>query len=246
MFTPRSAADWRPPVVLLLGMVLLAGCGGGSGYRVSPSDLAEQYLPATRRVPHPPDTLRAVTVEEADDQLEITLSSSYDVLHRKWSSSFQNLGTGRSPGGNPLSYATLWGRDLSVAALKAEEGLTTLTLDRARELYEEREQSYDEVLQIDVYWFEAEGDPLLTSPGTRAELIVDGTRHRPTRKTHGPLQEAFLMQEGGRTLYRRNSFFFSRDVDGTELLDGADTVELMINRGGGGQRVRFAWTWDRP
>lgn len=227
--------------LVLGGGLLLSGCAGGTAYSVDVSDLADRYLPTTRSVEYPPDSLGALSIREKENRLQIDLALDYKGLHRRWSSSYQNLGIGRSQ--RTRSYATFWSKELSIAALEAETGFSSLTQKRARKLLAERRQEYQNVVQIDVYWFEAEGNSLLAGPGSRVTLQLDGTTYRPARETHGPLREAFLMGQSRGALYRRNTFYFSRVVDGTDILAGTEEMNLTVNRSAAQSRVRFAWEW---
>ena len=237
----------RPPsvaVVALLalaGALLLTGCAGGSAYSVDVSDLADRYLPTTREVDYPPDSLGALSIEEEENRFRIELAVDYRNLHRRWSSSYQDLGIGRSR--RTRSYATFWSKELSLASLEAETGVSGLTRDRAQKLLAERRREYQNVVQIDVYWFEAEGNSLLAGPGSRVRLEIDGETYRPTQENHGPLREAFLVGQSRGALYRRNSFYFTRVVDGTDILEGTEEMTLTINQSASQSRIRFAWEW---
>jgi hypothetical protein len=226
--------------VVLTGGLLLSGCAGGDSYSVRVEDLADRYLPTTREVDYPPDSLGALSIEKTDDRYEVELTEGYAALHRRWSSSYQNLGTGRSR--STRSYATFWSKELSLASLQAETGLSSLTPDRAEKLLAERRQDYRSTLQFDVYWFEAEGRSIVTGPGNRVELEIGERTYRPVREDHGPLREAFLAG-GGQALYRRNTIHFPRIVDSTDVLKDAEGMTLTLNRSGAGSRVRFAWEW---
>jgi hypothetical protein len=169
------------------------------------------------------------------------LAINYSSLHRRWSSSYQNLGIGRSR--RTRSYATFWSKELSLASLEAETGVSTLTRDRAQKLLAERRREYRDVVQIDVYWFEAEGNSLLAGPGSRVRLEIDGTTYRPAKENHGPLREAFLVGDSRGALYRRNTFYFSRVVDGTDILEDTSEMKLTVNQSASQSRIRFAWEW---
>lgn len=204
-------------------------------------DLADQYLPSTRHVDYPPDSLGALSIQKKDDRYQLELSTSYEALHRRWSSSYQNMGTGRTQ--RARSYATFWSKELSLAALEAETGFSTLTSDRAQSLLKKRRTEYRNTLQIDVYWFEQEGNTLLAGPGTRVELKIGDETYRPIHESHGPLREAFLLGGGGGALYRYNTFSFPRTVDGNDILERASGMALTINQTGLSSRVRFSWEW---
>ncbi|MFB6247978.1 MAG: hypothetical protein ABEL97_05345 [Salinibacter sp.] len=240
-------ARLRPPVavfVALLGLIggaVLTGCAGGDTYSADVSDLADRYLPTTRQVDYHPDSLGALSIREKENRFQIELAVGYEGLHRRWSSSYQNLGMGRSQ--RTRSYATLWSKELSLASLEAETGVSGLTQKRARKLLAERRQEYQKVVQIDIYWFESEGNTLLAGPGSRIRLQIDGNTYRPAREDHGPLREAFLIGDSQGVLYRRNSFYFTRIVDGTDILEDTEKMTLMVDRSDAQSRVRFAWEW---
>jgi hypothetical protein len=225
----------------IAGPLLLGGCGSGSSYRVNTADIADRYLPTTRDVSYHPDSLRAVSIEEKEEQFQVELESSYEALHRQWSSTYQSIGAGRSR--RTLSYATFWSRELSLAALEAEVGFSTLSKDQAQKFLREREQEYQNALQFDVYWFESDGNSLLAGPGARVVLEIDDEEYRPTRESHGPLRDAFLSGDNRRAIYRRNTFYFARIPDSTDVLANANRMRLTINRAGTGSRARFAWEW---
>jgi hypothetical protein len=232
---PRFRIWALATIVLLLG-----GCASGDSYSVDTADLAQRYLPTTRSVDYHPDSLRGFSVTEGDERYKVALENSYEGLHRRWSCTYQNLGTGRNR--QTRSYATFWSKELSLASLEAEVGFSTITKKRARQLLQEQKKQYRRAIQIDLYWFEAEGNSLIAGPGGRVELEVDGERYRPTDESHGPLRETFLLQGDGRALYRLNTFYFARTVDGTDILEDTDGMTLTINRSG--RRVRFAWEWE--
>jgi hypothetical protein len=236
-------------LVLLLALGLLIGLIGGCSsssetYRVDEGDLAERYLPTTQRLDHHPDSVQAVTITEEDDRLKYESSRSYPALWRKWSSTYRTIGTGRARQ-QPLSYATFWGLELSLASLRAE-GAFSLTKDRARDLVETRRKENQSIIQIDVVWFASEGRTDLTGPGAQVELVIGKEKYRAEKEDQSPLREAFL--DSGQTgLYRRNIFYFPRVVDGEDILNGVDEIALEVRpTSAGGDRVQFRWTWDMP
>jgi hypothetical protein len=229
-------------LTVMVSALVLGGCGGGSTYSYSQRDLAQRFLPTERTVEHHPDSLRALSIREKERRLQFELEEDYGALHRKWSCTYQDLGAGRAQRGR--SYATFWSLELSLASLQAEMGITSLRKERARQSLLERRQEYKNALQIDVYWFESEGNSLLAGPGSRVRLRVDGEKtYKPDREDHGPLRETFLPGQTRSALYRRNTFYFSRVVDSTDILREAREVQLLINRSGASPRVRFAWSW---
>lgn len=228
----------------LLGVVLslLVGCGGGDLYSVQEGQIAQRFLPSEQTVHHP-DSLRDLTIAEEEGKIQYQLERDYQSLVQKWSSSFRNMGAGRSTR-QSLTYATFWSLELSLASLQPEMGIVSLRKERARELIDRRRKSYGEAIRIDVYWFTGRGaDGIIAGPSARTELRVDDRRLRPIRSDHSPLREAFI--SGGNTsLYRRNTLYFPRTVDGTDILAGSAEVKLLVRRTGGGAKVQFAWTWE--
>lgn len=234
---PSSVRPWLLGGIFL--SLFLGGCGGGDTYSFDEGRLAQRFLPTERNVDHHPDSLGALTIEEEDNKIQYNLEHDYESLVRKWSSSYQSVGAGRSRRG--ISYATLWSLELSLASLQPEMGVLTLRKEKAYEMIEKRKEEYFNTIQIDVYWFGG-GNSLLTGPSARTELQVADSTYRPQREEHSPLREAFL--GGGDTaLYRRNTFYFPRVVNGTDLLADASKVALEIRRTGGGVTERFRWTW---
>jgi len=226
--------------VVLVGGLLLPGCAGGNAYTVDVSDIADRYLPTTREVDYHPDSLGALSLKETEDRYEIELTESYPTLHRRWSSSYQNLGAGRSR--RTRSYATFWSKELSLGSLESETAFSSLSRDRAEKILKERRQEYRTTLQFEIYWFESEGRSIVTGPGNRVVLEIGEETYRPVEESHGPLREAFL-SGGGQALYRRNTIHFPRIVDSTDVLEGADEMTLTLNRSGSSGRVRFSWEW---
>lgn len=240
---PSSSPSSVHPVAWLLGVALIIGaCSGGNPYSFSAGELADRYLPTERSVDYHPDSLGSLSIEEEDERFSFVLDRDYEALHRIWSTTYQSMGTRRS--GRPISYATFWSRELSLAALQPEFGINTLTPDRADELLRERNEEYQRSIQIDIYWFEREGNSLLTGPGSRVVLRVNDKRLRPSKSSHGPLREAFLQGGGRQALYRRNTFYFPRTTDSLDVLAEAEKMELMVNRSGTGSRIRFSWSWE--
>jgi hypothetical protein len=236
-----SAFGWGGGGILVLALVI-AGCAGGGTYSLDEGALAQRFLPSTRSLDHHPDSLQALSVRtEEDSTLAFEMERDYASLWQKWSSSFQNMGTGRTR--RSRTYATLWGWELSLASLQPDMGIQGLSGSRARELLAQRRANYRETLQIDVFWFESEGNSAIAGPGARVTLEVGGQEYRPSEEDYGPLREAFL-ENASTGLYRRNTFRFPRIVDDRDILEGADQLSLHVRLTGGGNRVRFRWTWE--
>lgn len=220
---------------------LIVGCGGSDNlYSRDVSDLAERSLPSVRQTHHP-DSLRRLSIVEESDRIRFELRESYQRMHEKWSSSFR-FSTARRDPLRPLTYATLWSKELSLAALEAEEGISSLTKDEARSMIEKQEEAYQETLQIDVYWFSGPDGTPITGPSAQVRLRDgEGNSYRPVRDEHSPLRDAFIL---GRStvLYRRNIFYFRREVEGRDILEGGDGLRLTVTPNAG-DRVEFRWSW---
>ena len=238
--SPRSSLRWL--VGSCLAAMVLVGCGGGNTYSVDEGRISQRFLPAERTVDHHPDSLKALTISEADSKLQFQVERDFESLTEKWSSSIQSVGTGRSL--RSRTYATFWSLELSLMSLQPEMGVLSLRKEQARELLNERRKEYAETIHIDVYWFVGRGrDGIITGPSARTELRVGGDTYRPIQSDHGPLREAFVA--GGETvLYRRNSLYFPRRVEGTDILAEASRIKLRVRRTGGGGRQEFAWRWE--
>jgi len=224
-----------------LAAVLLVGCSGGDTYTVDEGQLSERFLPVERVVDHHPDSVEALTITEADGKIQYQIERDFESLTEKWSSSLQNVGTGRNF--RSRTYATFWSLELSLMSLQPERGVLSLQKERARELIAERRKEYFQAIHIDVYWFVGRNsNGIITGPGARTELRVGDNTYRPVQTDYGPLREAFVT--GGQTaLYRRNSLFFRRTVDGTDILADAAGMKLRVRRTGSGARQEFAWRW---
>ena len=211
-------------------------------YSQDVGDLAEQYLPTTRQADAHPDSVRNLSIITEDETVKFELDEDYQDLHTLWSCTFQ-VTTASGSVRQPLTYATLWSKELSLAALQADRGITSLTRDQAMKMIDEREQEYHELLQIDVYWFSGPDGTPISGPGAQVRLRDgQGNTYRPVRDDHGPLREAFITG-GNSALYRRNMFFFKRNVDGSDLLDDTETLRLTVSPTAA-PRVRFEWAWD--
>lgn len=238
MNVSSAALPWFVGILFLF--LVMGGCGGGDTYSFDEGRLAQRFLPTERKVDAHPDSLQDLTIVEEEGKVQYALDRDYEALVRKWSSTFQSVGAGRSRRG--LSYATLWSLELSLASLQPEMGVLTLRKEKAYEMIERRKEEYYSTIQIDVYWF-GRGNGLLTGPSARVELQVADSTYRPEREEHSPLREAFL-GGGGTALYRRNTFYFPRVKADKDVLADASGIELEIRPTGGSATDRFRWSWD--
>ncbi len=239
---PSLYSSLRWLVGSCLTAIVLVGCGGGNTYSVDEGKISQRFLPAERAVDHHPDSLKALTIAEGDGKIQYEIKRDFESLTEKWSSSLQNIGTGRNV--RSRTYATFWSLELSLMSLQPERGVLSLRKEQAREVLDKRRKEYAETIHIDVYWFVGRGrDGIITGPSARTELEVGGDTYRPVQSDHGPLREAFVA--GGETaLYRRNSLYFPRVAEGTDILANASSMKLRVRRTGRGGRQEFAWRWE--
>lgn len=237
-----SSPSLRRFVGLFLLPLLVVGCSGGGTYSVNEGRIAQRFLPTERSVSHHPDSLQALTITEGEGKIQYQLEGDYESLIQKWSSSFQNMGAGRTR--RSRTYATFWSLELSLASLQPEMGILSLQKKRARGLIEKRRKEYFDSIQIDVYWFlEGRGNGIITGPGARTELQVRDSTYHPVREDHGPIRQAFV-DAGNTVLYRRNTLYFPRSVNGTDILKGASEVRLEVRLVGAPAEERFTWSWE--
>lgn len=243
-------------LLLILGIGVGLGCGGSGQSLVQPSELARFSLPAERNAPYPVDSLVNVKVVEKGPQIKIEMEKSFEGIMRDWSATWRRFDTGRDITINDefRTFATLWSKDLSYAALKAE-GIDGLQGDAAYNLLDRRQKEFDDIIQIDVYWFEpvtARGsgpnETSIVGPGTIVLLRdSEGNEYRPVREDREPPRDALSTRARSRpVVYRRNLFFFQRVVDGRDILTDADKLFLVVNRSDtsfnrGSARFQFAW-----
>jgi len=225
-------------LVLAIG---LGGCAGGEDYTIDEGRIAERYLPTEREIGHHPDSVEVITLDQGDNKLEYNSDLDYEGIWRKWSVTFQNIGTGRNVQ-QPLSYATLWGMELAMATLRAE-GIFALTEDKAWEIVNKRRRQYRSSIRIEVVWFVSEGRSELTGPSAHVRLRIGDEEYQPVKEDRTPVREAFL--DAGQTgLYRRNIFHFPRVVEDEDILKEAEGMTLEVRPINASDRIEFRWTWE--
>ena len=246
-----ASSSSRAPVYRFVSLLIAAGCllvatagCGGTDRLASPNvtSIAERTLPGTRYTDAHPDSLRDLSIVEGSDRVRFELRKSYQRMHENWSSKFQFATARRNPT-RPLTYATLWSKDLSLTALEAEERVSSLPKEKALARIEKARKEYQKTLQIDVYWFTGPNGTSITGPGARVRLHDgQGNSYRPTREKDGPLRDAAIL---GRfdILYRRNIFYFDRVRKGRDILEGVDELRLRVSPTGG-PNVEFNWSWE--
>lgn len=253
----RSSRIFLTLTARLVTGVLVAlaavGCAGGSTYTVNEEQMARGYLPPTRALPHPPDSLVHLTIVEEDNHFVFELDRSYQEVASAWSASWQPAGGGAfdREGARFRSFATLWNLELSLASLIAGRGVEQLSKDLARKLIRKRKEQYGELIRFDVYRFAyspyAYVNPFtavqLDTPGTQIVLRdAEGNEYTPVRVETAVPRQAFM---GGRTvLYAHNFIFFDRVVDGRDLFDNIERLELVVNELR--TNTTYAFTWTAP
>jgi len=221
---------------------MLVGCSSSNPYAHEVGKLADRFIPAVRKVDSHPDSLQHLSIVETEDKLRFDLRRDYQDLHQYWSSRFELSGTGRNVQ-QPMSYATMWSKELSLAALQADRGITELDKNRALKIIERENQDYRQRLQIDVYWFSQPGETSIFGSGTQVQLRDgQGNIYRPTKKDHSPVRNAYL-GGGEQALYRRNILIFERMVDGRDLLSGVQKLTLRLRPTNATTNVHFEWSW---
>ncbi len=248
------------PASRLLGIVapaacallLVAGCAGSNPYSVTTTDIARAFLPTERELAHHPDSLAHLSVVPKDGRITFELEESYQQMMREWSATWQGtrLGGAASQRTYYHTYATLWSLELSLVSLQPGRGLQSLSLDLARRLIEERREAYQSTVQIDVYRFmrspytsRSLSALQIDSPGNRIVLEDGaGNTYRPTRVETGRPNQAYL-PGGGTALYGRNAVYFRRMVDGKDILENVETLELTVSEPGG---IDYTFSWIFP
>lgn len=249
---PRSWAAFRRLAhgLLVMTLLVLGGCASSGGFSVDETRIAYGYLPSNAEPPSHPDSLGTLAIVEEENKIDIQLDRSYEQLMRDWSVTWVSQSARRTfdASRSYRTFATLWGLDLSIASLAAEEAVDALSKDLAQKRVAQRRQEHQQVLQIDLYRFIGSppfgrgiGSTLVGGPGSRVTLRDgQGNRYRPDRVEHEPPTEAYIA--GNRTLYRRNTFYFQREIDGRDLLDDVQELRLYVNQSPGG-RYYFTWTF---
>ena len=246
-----SSACWLGAGSLLIATLVVGCVTSESPFRLDSSEMAQRFLPYEREVPHHPDSLKYVRIVEKENALQIETETSFRQMVEQWSSTFQSRSAGSSARRLPYqSYATLWSLDLSIASLQPEVGFSGLSKDLARQRLNERRAAYDSLLQVDIYRYQ--GSPFvrrgdisetnLTGPGSRLALRDDrGNEYEPVQEETTPPRDGFI--QGRSVIYRRNTFFFDRVVDGKDILNNVGTLRLWV-RESFGNDYYFRWSFE--
>lgn len=238
-------------VGLLVLVSALAACTSTSQFSADVERIAYGYVSSEAKPPSHPDSLEILSLVEKENRIAFQLDYPYERLMREWSATWVSQSAQRTFDSRQSyrSFATLWSLDLSLAALAAEEGVNTLSKDLAQQRIAARRQEYQQMLQIDLYRFigspPAGRDISSTIVGTPGAFITlrddQGNEYRPDDVYNEPAREAVIA--GDRTFYRRNIFFFKRQVDGRDILEGVRQLRLYISGSPAG-RYYFTWSFD--
>ena len=232
-------------LMLVIALIATSGCQStGTSYSVLPESIADQFLPRERETEAHPDSMRLLTIVEQEDKIAFEMEQSYQRMHALWSSTFNVVSTRRTPT-RPLTYATLWSQELSLASLEAREGITTLTKEMARERIAAERDTYRTTVQVDLYWFTRleQAPPMLLRSNVRLYPVGSEEEEycHPEEIRHLPIRDAVL-SNGDPVLYRRTIFVFDRVVDERDILADTNGLQLRI-LAPGASRLQFAWEW---
>lgn len=238
--------------------LLAAGCGVLHRSLETEDDLASRFLPTPRHVPHPDSltSVRLVRTSGPNAALAIEMDTTYGALWERWSSgprqgldsygssSFFNHST------TPFSsFATLWGRELRMAAFDRMHDLTTRSPAEVDSLYQaDVEDPHQAEIWIDVYMYVPYADgagPRMTNLrtlGGQVRLRTDaGPHYTPTDIDPGPLQWR-PRGDGPDMVYRHNRVVFDRFTeDGVDLFAEARLLELIARSSQPRSSIIFAW-----
>lgn len=226
-------------------IVVVVGCGGsGNAYTKAIELSAIRTLPSERHTGAHPDSLRRLSIVEEEDRVRLELDESYEQVHLAWSSSFRFASPDRDLVQVP-THATLWSKELTLAALEAENEFSLLPRKEGLAMIEKQRKRYRDTLRIDVYWFTGSFETNITTiTGAGARVRLEDGRdnsYRPAEEENDPLREATVFNDQP-LLYRRNIFHFRRRVDGQDILKDVDELRLRVTPTTG-PTVVFGWSW---
>lgn len=219
--------------------LVLSSCGA-SGDMFRSYD-GTRTLPTTQTIPNP-DSLRYVEVVTRPDSVAIILKRSISSLTQEWSSQVQPDPTFRPSPFN--TFATLQGRELTLASLERRQGISSLSPDQARKRIEETLDTYANTIAFQVDLFidtNRISAPLSTlRQQVVATLRIDGQRtYSSVRSQQASVQ---LTSRGSEGVYHYPmTVYFQRNVDGRDLLTKSNRFELFVHPFSTTAELSFEW-----
>jgi hypothetical protein len=237
---PVISAAYRG-VLLVAGLVLVSGCGllrGSDGIRPNATEFYNRYLPTTRDIPHPDHS--------NEDAAEMTMRQ----LRTQWSSSHtQRFGRRNFAPSGFSSFATLWGRDLATRSAEVGLGISDLSPDLQERARTEQRERYERTLAFEVHLFVpatqnySVTDTDLRTAGVSIVLQDDRrNEYRPVRVETGLPEEHAMMTSQSPVYYRTNQIYFDRFQDDRDILEGVESLRLIVRTSGiTPDEIWFAW-----
>jgi hypothetical protein len=238
----------------MIGGLLLAGCAALQRPVETETDMASQFLPTPRDVPHP-DSLTHVHLRRSNIGVAVEMDTTFGEIWKRWSSGpQQRQGSNASADffrvGDFTSFATLQSRELRLAALNRATTLSTYPASEVDSVLHARvERPHAEQVAIDVYLYTYSRWSRLTNLNTvgRVFLKTDaGETYEPARIEYGPMgrQVRDGQSEPFHAVHRRNRIVFERIAeDETDLLESG-RLELYVRTSQ--PRSAFSFEWDLP
>lgn len=232
---------------LMCALVLFTGgCGGTSHSTFDPYD-GTRTLPTTQSIPHP-DSLRDVTLVSQPDSVQITLDRPYSALMKKWSAQVRSDQDAFRPA--PFStFTTLRSRELALATLERNEGISSLSVQRARKRLQEAHEAYEETLVFQTQLFVAadriSGPYSPLRQRVVATLRVDG--EHTYESTDMEKSEVQFSNRGNGGAYQFTiTSYFDRKPDGRDLLSDSERLTLSMRPFTGLTDLGFEWRREDP
>ena len=251
-------SSYIPPTLFWIGLTLAIGAAGGivgcaaleGGIR-NETDVAAHFLPTTRTM-ESFDTLHQTRIDTTDEgRLAMKSDAPFGTLWVNASARHrQTQGPALFEPSPFSSFATLWGRDLRLAALNQRTPLDAYARDRAEDVIQrEVDTLHRESIRIDVYLYvdeqvrDAFQNTSVRHMGARSFLRLDeeNKEYRPSRIDTDIVQ--YTTREGRGIFYRRNTLTFSRQTDEiNDILADAETITLHVRSVSSPRtHLRFAW-----
>lgn len=227
--------------ILITAMMSVSGCGllrGSDGIRPNATEFYNRYYPSTRDIPHP---------DHADENAgEMTMRE----LRARWSANHTRRYGRRdfAPSGFS-SFATLWGRDLATRSAEVGLGISDLSPDLQERARSEQQERYERTLAFEVHMFVpatpnySVTDTDLRTAGVSIVLQDDQrNEYRPVRVETGLPEEHAMMTTQPPVYYRANQIYFDRFDDERDILEGVESLRLIVRTSGiTPDEIWFAW-----